>query len=82
MKWLLIVFVAVAAIYGFAAINMRMAARNLVAWSDNSCARSGGFLSFLKLKGKKGSAQNDWSLICIYPEMNFFEVCAYLLEIR
>jgi len=31
MKWLLIVVVAVAAIYGFAAINMRMAARNLVA---------------------------------------------------
>jgi len=31
MKWLLIVVIAVVAIYGFAAINMRMAARNLVA---------------------------------------------------
>ncbi len=30
MKWLLILVIAVAAIYGFAAINMRMAARNLV----------------------------------------------------
>ena len=28
--WLLIVIVAVVAIYGFAAINMHMAARNLV----------------------------------------------------
>jgi len=30
MKWLLILFIAVIAIYGFAAINMRMAARNLM----------------------------------------------------
>ena len=30
MKWLLILLVAVIAIYGFAAINMRMAARNLM----------------------------------------------------
>jgi hypothetical protein len=30
MKWLLILAIAVAAIYAFAAINMRMAARNLV----------------------------------------------------
>lgn len=28
--WLLILIIAVVAIYGFAAINMRMAARNLV----------------------------------------------------
>jgi len=30
MKWLLILSIAVIAIYGFAAINMRMAARNLM----------------------------------------------------
>jgi hypothetical protein len=30
MKWLLILIIAVAAIYIFAAINMRIAARNLV----------------------------------------------------
>ena len=30
MLWVLIVIIAVAAIYGFAAINMHMAARNLV----------------------------------------------------
>ncbi len=30
MKWLLILLIAVIAIYGFAAINMRMAARNLM----------------------------------------------------
>jgi len=30
MKWLLILLIAVIVIYGFAAINMRMAARNLV----------------------------------------------------
>ena len=30
MKWLLILLIAVIAIYVFAAINMRMAARNLV----------------------------------------------------
>ena len=30
MKWLLILFVAVIFIYGLAAINMRMAARNLM----------------------------------------------------
>jgi len=30
MKWLLIILIVVVAIYIFAAINMRMAARNLV----------------------------------------------------
>ena len=30
MKWLLILGIAVAAVYVFAAINMRIAARNLV----------------------------------------------------
>ena len=30
MKWLVILVIAVAAVYVFAAINMRLAARNLV----------------------------------------------------
>jgi hypothetical protein len=30
MKWLVILIIAVAAVYVFAAINMRLAARNLV----------------------------------------------------